>query len=337
MHLRHCMLFLFNQGKKAAEASRIICNIYGDGVIAASSCRQWFRRFKGGDFDLNDKERTGRPNEMSSDDLEALLKEDSTQSSVELARRLHVNQSTIIRRLHQLGKIQKEGKWVPHDLSEKNLTSRLTTCLSLLNRHKQKSFLHRIVTGDEKWIYFSNPNRKRSWLNPGEPSKPHPKQNIHGHKVLLCIWWDMHGVLFYELLKPSETITAELYSRQLKKLDDKLIEKRPYHASKQNKVILLHDNARPHVALRTRETLMELKWELLPHPAYSPDIAPSDYHLFRSMQHSLSDTRFGNVEEVQKFIDNFIQSKSKDFFHRGIHLLSERWEKVVKNDGKYFD
>ena len=90
---------------------------------------------------------------MSSDDLEALLKEDSTQSSVELARRLHVNQSTIIRRLHQLGKIQKEEKWVPHELSENNITSRLNSCLSLLNRYKQKSFLHRIVTGDEKWIY----------------------------------------------------------------------------------------------------------------------------------------------------------------------------------------
>ena len=34
----------------------------------------------------------------------------------------------------------------------------------MLARYKRKSFLHRIVTGDEKWIYFENPKRKRSWV-----------------------------------------------------------------------------------------------------------------------------------------------------------------------------
>ena len=41
-----------------------------------------------------------------------------------------------------------------------------TTCEMLLDRYKRKSFLHRIVTGDEKWIHFENPKRKRSWVAP---------------------------------------------------------------------------------------------------------------------------------------------------------------------------
>lgn len=337
LHIRHCMLFLFHQMKTSAEATRIICQTYGDKTIAESSCREWFRRFRTGDMRLADKERSGRPQEMKSDNLEALLQEDCTQSCAELSRRLHVSRTTVLRRLHEMGKIIKEGKWLPYELSENNKLNRFNICFSLLRRHKQKSFLYRIVTGDEKWIYYHNPNRKRSWVDPGEPGSSQPKRNIHDHKVLLCIWWDMQGVLYYELLKPSETVTADLYSRQLRQLHLQLIEKRPYYKTKQNKVILLHDNARPHVALRTKETLKELKWEILTHPAYSPDIAPSDFHLFRSMQHVLSDVRFNNAEEVQKFVDNFIQSKPIDFFHRGIHLLPERWQKVVDNDGEYFD
>jgi len=46
--------------------------------------------------------------------------------------------------------------------------------------------------------------------------------------------------------------------------------------------------------------MLELKWEILSHPAYLSDIALSDYHLFRSMQHGLSNERFSNAADVRK-------------------------------------
>src|SRR3954469_23682395 len=45
---------------------------------------------------------------------------------------------------------------------------------------------------------------------------------------------------------------------------------------------LQHDNARPHTVKMTKEKLQALGWEVLPHPPYSPDLAPSDFHLFRN-------------------------------------------------------
>ncbi|KAG5320192.1 MOS1T transposase, partial [Pseudoatta argentina] len=75
-------------------------------------------------------------------------------------------------------------------------------------------------------------------------------------------------------------------------------EKRPLYAQRHDKVILLHDNARPHVAKPVKTYLETLKWEVLPHPPYSPDIAPSDFHLFRSMAHGLADRRFHSYEEA---------------------------------------
>ncbi|GBP90765.1 Mariner Mos1 transposase [Eumeta japonica] len=116
-----------------------------------------------------------------------------------------------------------------------------------------------------------------------------PRVNIHSKteyswkKLILCIWWDQLGVVYYELLNPSETITGTLYRTQLMRLSRALKEKRPQYYSRHDKIILLHDNARPHVAVPVKNYLKTLDWEVLPHPPYSPDIAPSDYHLFRSM------------------------------------------------------
>ncbi|KAG5323421.1 MOS1T transposase, partial [Pseudoatta argentina] len=54
------------------------------------------------------------------------------------------------------------------------------------------------------------------------------------------------------------------------------------------------------------------------------------------MAHGLADRRFHSYEEAQKWIDSWIASKDMAFFRRGIHVLPERWEKVVSSDGQYF-
>ena len=100
---------------------------------------------------------------------------------------------------------------------------------------------------------------------------------------MLCVWWDQKGIIYWELLQPKQTVTADLYSQQLMRLNQALQKKRPFTGKGKRKVILLHDNARPHVAKTTRATIESLDWEVLAHPAYSPDLAPTDYHLFRAM------------------------------------------------------
>lgn len=336
MHIRHCLLHYFRAGKSAAETRRIICGIEGENTVTDNMCKFWFSRFRTGDFDLNDKPRSGRPQEVDDDELQALLRQNAAQSTRELAIQLGVNQTTVVRRLHALGKVQKEGRWVPHQLSESAIANRLSICTSLLTRQKRKSFLHKIVTGDEKWIFYDNPDRKAEWLDPGQASSSTPKRNIHGHKVLLCIWWDAKGVLYYELLKPNETVTGDRYANQLMHLSREIDTKREWKGKGRRKVTLLHDNARPHVASVTQQKLTELGWEILPHPAYSPDIAPSDYHLFRSMQHSLAGNQFATEADVRKWVDAWIGTLKTDFLYRGIHLLPERWAKVVESKGHYF-
>jgi len=117
--------------------------------------------------------------------------------------------------------------------------------------------------------------------------------------------------MYYKLLKSNETITGILYRTQLMRLSQSLKEKRARFYSRHDKIILLYDNAWPHVAAPVKTYLETLKWEVLPHPPYSPNIAPSDYHLFRSMTHGLSEQHFTSYEDTKNCIDDWIASKDE--------------------------
>lgn len=335
-HLREVLLYFYNLKKSAAESHRLLVEAYGEHAFSDSMCRRWFRQFEDGIFDVDDAEREGRPKKFNDEQLEELLDEDPCQTQAELAAVLNVDRSTVEKRLQGMGLIQKQGNWVPHELTERQEENRKTICEMLLQRQSRKGFLHRIVTGDEKWIHYDNPKRKKAWVKPGEPGPSQPKRDIHSDKVMLCIWWDMKGVIYHELLKPSETITGDVYRRQLMRLKRAIEEKRPEWDNRHDKIILLHDNARPHIAQPVKNYLKRLKWEVLHHPPYSPDIAPSDYYLFRSMQSALSGERFHSFESIQIWLNNWIASKDEQFFRDGIRKLPERWANVVASDGAYF-
>ena len=339
-HFRHLMLFFFDTKKSAVEAHQEISKIYGESAPALRTCQYWFQRFKAGNFSVEDEERSGRPENFEDKELQALLDEDPTQSENQLAQALGVDRSTVSRRLKKMGKILKESKWVPYKLSESAIENRFNICNSLLSRNRRKAFLNKIVTGDEKWIYYDNPKRKKAWVDPGQPTPMIPKRNIHGKKAkkkaLLCIWWDSKGVVYFELFKPGQTFTADSYQQQMLKVNQALDKKRPLSSTKSRQVILLHDNAPLDKSKKVQGTIAELKWEVLLHPAYSPDIAPSDYHLFRSMRSGLLEQEFKEFEEVENWVTDWIASKPPEFFNDGIHSLPKRWQKVVTSEGKYF-
>jgi len=81
--------------------------------------------------------------------------------------------------------------------------------------------------------------------------------------------------------------------------------------------------------------LETLNWEVLPHPTYSPDLAPSDYVFVNG--HALAERHFDSYEDVRKWLDEWFASKDEEFFWRGIHKLPERWEKCIVSEDKYFE
>jgi hypothetical protein len=70
--------------------------------------------------------------------------------------------------------------------------------------------------------------------------------------------------------------------------------------------MLLHDNARPNAAARTQAMLQEFDWEVFEHPVYSPDLAPSDFHLFPKLKEFLGGRRFKSDEEVKDGVKGWL-------------------------------
>ena len=157
----------------------------------------------------------------------------------------------------QLGYVNKLDIWVSHKLNEIQLTKRISICDSLLKRNETDPILKRIITGDEKWVVYDNVVRKRSWSKRDEPAQSSSKADIHQKKVMLSVWWDFKGIVYFELLPRNQTIHSNVYCLQLIKLDKEIKEKRPELATRKG-VIFRQDNARPHTSLVTREKLLEL-------------------------------------------------------------------------------
>ncbi|XP_014614689.1 PREDICTED: histone-lysine N-methyltransferase SETMAR-like [Polistes canadensis] len=158
----------------------------------------------------------------------------------------------------------------------------------------------------------------------------HDLKEIH----LTQLWWDWKGLVYFELLPRYQTINSEVYCRQLDKLNAAVKEKRPELVNRKS-VTFQQDNARPHTSLATRKKLMDIGWELMLHPPYSPDLAPSDYHLFRSLNNSLRGKIFNDDDAVKRHLLQFLAEKDQTFYERGIFKLSERWQKVIEQNGLY--
>ena len=153
-------------------------------------------------------------------------------------------------------------------------------------------------------------------------------------KLLLCIWWTARGRVHFELLNRGQTMTGELYSQQLEPVHRAMQTKEPALINRKG-VVSLQDNARPHGWKVTQGTITRLQWETLYHPPYSADLSPSDWYWFLSLDNHLRGKEVGNDEEVQSALDNCFASKTKDFYHHGIHQLLSRWEKVIELHGNY--
>jgi len=132
--------------------------------------------------------------------------------------------------------------------------------------------------------------------------------------------------VYYELLKPTETITGDRYRTQLMRLSRALKDKRPQYNERLDKVILQHDN------VRHCESGQDILGNVEMGSPTPPAVFSRRCFLWLSLVsiNGLADQHFWSYEEVKNWIDSWIASKDDQFFRREIRTLPERWEKVVR-------
>ncbi len=346
IELRAVTRFLFVRGEKAATIHRQLVETYGEGCVDESTVRRWVQAFREGRTNLADEHRIGRPRDsVTNENIERvreLLCEDARFTLDELAYRMPTDcsRTSISRIIHDELQYRKvSARWVPRLLTNDHKSKRLAAALrfkEMLEREGDDLFA-RIVTGDETWLHHFTPESKQQsmhWCAPGETPRKKAKVTLSVGKVMGTVFWDQQGILLCEYMPKGTTINSASYQKTLTKLRAAIWRKRP---GLTKKMLLLHDNARPHSAAATQDLLAKFQWEVFAHPPYSPDLAPSDYHLFPQLKRHLGGMRFTNDADLQKEVSKFFAERTPAFWKMGISKLRDRYSKCQDRAGDYVE
>lgn len=174
------------------------------------------------------------------------------------------------------------------------------------------------------------------WGHTASPNKPKKvRQTLSTRKLMATVFWDAKGILLVDFMERGTTITSAVYCETLNRLRRAIQNKRRGLLTRG--VVFVHDNARPHTARRTNELLAKFKWDVFDHPPYSPDLAPSDFHLFPNMKRWLASQRFANDEELQNAVNGWLHSQAADFYAEGISKTVPRYDKCLNLFGDYVE
>uniref|UniRef100_A0A0N5BIQ3 HTH_48 domain-containing protein n=1 Tax=Strongyloides papillosus TaxID=174720 RepID=A0A0N5BIQ3_STREA len=330
------MLYEFKHGTNAAKTTQQIKETLGENVVSASTVQRWFMKFRESSEDLENKER-GRPETvLDNDELRKAVEANPRATIRELAEELNVSKTTVSDHLKQIEKRKKLNKWVPYDFNNYQKLRRFEICFSLILRNKNNPFLNRLITCNEKWIIYDNRKRSEQWLDKDEAPKHFPKPKLSTKKIMVTVWWSAIGIIYYDFMKTGETIDSESYCQQIEKMHQKLSQKKPALVNRK-RLILHHDNAKPHVSKRTVQKLRKLEYETLHHPVYSPDLSPTDYYFFKHLNNSLAKKVFKNDEEAKTAFEAFIEFRSPDFYVDEINKLVSRWQRYIDCCSSYYE
>jgi transposase len=149
---------------------------------------------------------------------------------------------------------------------------------------------------------------------------------------MCTVFWDGKGLSLPDFLGPEQTISSDHYIATLTKLKAGISR---VMAEKKTAFLLQHDNARPHASLKTKGHVAKFGWTVLPHPPYSPDLVPSDFHLFGRMKDGLREQYFPDNDAVIAAVRKWVASAGADFYERSMQALVHHWRKCMANGGDY--
>ena len=139
----------------------------------------------------------------------------------EIANALHISHGSVSTTLHdRLGMHKLTARWVPKSLSDAQMATRASVYSTLLKRFRSKEddFFSCLVTVDEAWVHYYEPENKaqsRQWIGPGSLRLKKFKTQPSAGKVMATVFWDAQGVIMLDFLAKKSTMTGAYYAHLL--------------------------------------------------------------------------------------------------------------------------
>ena len=337
--------FLLLEGENATNIHKRLSNVYGKSSPSYSTVASWVSEFKRGRKDLNDEPRPGRPVSQSTaenvDKVHQLVLENRKISIECIVQETGLSTGTVHTILHEHLSMSKVcARWVPKMLTPDMKATRVNTSSVLLSRYNvnPENFLSRVVTGDETWVYYYDPPSKfesMEWKHVGSPRTKKFKVSRTTKKVMATVFWDTDGVIHIDYLPRGTTMNGQYYADLLVRLRESIKEKR--RGKIRRGVLLQQDNAPVHSSKVAMQSVRDCGFELLPHPPYSPDLAPSDFFLFYKLKKELRGQRYDDDDELMLAVEGFCKGHDSAFYREGLEALPRRWTKCIESQGDYVE
>jgi len=191
------------------------------------------------------------------------------------------------------------AKFVPRVLTQHQKDSRVAICQELKEPVKNDPTLFlNVITGDESIVYAYDPETKlqsSQWKSPGSPKPKKARMQKSKFKTMHICFFDQEGIVHQEIVPPGMAINAVFYCDVLRTLRENVRRKRPQKWRNQN-LIIHHDNAPAHRSFKVSQFLAKNKRTVIPHPPYSPDLAPCDFFLFPKLKLRMKVQTFDTIE-----------------------------------------
>lgn len=338
---RSVIRFLLLRNHSNADILRELQLAYQDQCPGKSTVYYWISEFKGGRQDVEqDFSRTGRPSEIPDSkvsECDNLIQENRRITVRSLATSLRVSYGTCAGMIKDLGYTKVCSRFVPRFFTPEMKLRRMECAEKALELHAEygDTFLSNIITEDETPLSLYLPSSKRESSQWKRKDEQTPKKlrsgTTHKRELMLSVFWDSKGVILVDFLEKKRTMNSEYYC-------DLLTRTRSLRRKPRNFPLwLLHDNAPIHTSQRTLNTLNTTGFELISHPPYSPDMAPSDFYLFQHLKKHLRGKKFNDAEELRQSVNAWFESKPTSFFSCAFEQLLKRWKSVIEVQGSYIE
>ena len=336
LNIRQCILYEFCKDEDHINIRDNIRLVFNEKEITDRTIKNWVDKFKAGNFNLEDKDRSGRPRKVQPEIFEEYVDEHHYSSQYDIASELGVTPKTIRKYKSESDFLQIFGRKIPHALTEDQKQQRYMLSAMLYKIFVNKDIIKDIITVDESWIIYDQEDKLLQFVRVGEEPEPYVKDKaVRSKKIMMVIFWYSKGLIHYDFLEHGKSFNSGFYIDQIITANEKLrigkskgIQEKTFY--------FLQDNARPHTALFSLCQIMDVKWECLPHPPYSPDLSPCDFYLFPRLKQQLKPGDFKDEDVLKNKIGQYFDSQNEEFWFKPFNDLIDRWGKVMDANGDYF-